>query len=82
MALTCITCWLYSIMPPVARTFEFIDPVIPQNNWTRKENKGWILSRRINQGTSSMNAAELTDHVRRIMAKSSPPVKQYISDNV
>jgi hypothetical protein len=84
LALERLNCWFYSMVSTVVTEYQFIEPQTPQQDWTIKQNLGWLKLRDLSRGAAKMNAKDLSQLVHDYMTQlvGPPPMKQDIGGNV
>jgi hypothetical protein len=83
LALARLNCWFYSMLSTVVTEYQFIEPQTPHQDWTLKQNLGWLKVRDLSRGVAKMNAKDLGQLVHDYMTQvgGPPPMKQDIGGN-
>jgi hypothetical protein len=67
LALARLNCWFYSMLSTVVAEYKLIEPQTPQQDWTMKQNLGWLKVRDLSIGAAKMNANDLSQLVHNYM---------------
>jgi hypothetical protein len=83
LALARLNCWFYSMLSTVVTEYQLIEPQTPQQDWTMKQNLGWLKVRDLSRKVTKINVKDLNQLVHDCMKQVffTPPTKQYIGGN-
>jgi hypothetical protein len=84
LALERLNCWFYSMLQANVTEYQYIEPHTPQQDWTMKQNLGWLKVHDLSRGGAKMNTKDLSQLVHDYMTQlgGPPPIKQYTGANV
>ena len=70
--------WVYSVLPSIKNSVDFVEPTKPVDKWIMKETQEWLSIRGLSKAGNAQKLKDTVNQWKRLPLSQQPPIKKYL----